>query len=241
MKKKKAKAKKLKVSEPISIVSHNLKTPLSVIKGYLEFLLSGGLGDLNEQQAKYVKHALENTVQMIVLVKDILDVERIESNQMVLSEEEVDLFKITEEIVKDFLALAKAKNCTLFLEHKGVVPLVKVDPIKISQVISNLISNSIIYNKRKGNVKIRLFKKGKNIVFCCEDTGTGISVDEKRMVFSKFFRSPSIISLAPGGSGLGLFISKAILDKSGGKIWFESKKEKGSNFCFSLPLKKKKR
>ena len=134
--------------------------------------------------------------------------------------------------------LAKVKNCELSFHLPESLPLVNVDPIKIREVISNLISNAINYNKRKGLVKVSLSKLGKRVVFCCQDTGIGITQKEKNKMFTKFFRSERAIPLITSGSGLGLFISKAIVKKSGGKIWFESKIGKGSIFCFSFPIKK---
>lgn len=226
-----------KLTESVSIVSHNLKTPLSAIKGYLEVLLSEDLGNLNERQEEYLKDMLENTKQMITLVKDILDVARIEAHQMIISPKPTDLAELAEETVKEFSTLAKAKNCELSLEVLDKPPLINVDPIKIKQVMDNIVSNALFYNKRKGEVEVLLFKRGKRAVFCCKDTGIGIEEREKNKIFTKFFRSRRAIPLITSGSGLGLFISKAMIEKMGGRIWFKSEKDKGTTFCFSLPLK----
>lgn len=226
-----------KSTESVSIVSHNLKTPLSAIKGYLEVLLSEDLGGLNNQQKEYLKDILENTRQMIALVKDILDVARIEANQMIFSKKPTDLTELAEETVREFFTLAKAKNCSLSFHLSNKLPLVNVDPIKVKHVMYNIISNALFYNKRKGEVKVSLFKKAKRVVFCCEDTGIGIGEKEKKKIFTKFYRSQRGIPLSTSGSGLGLFISKAMIEKMGGKIWFNSEKDKGTTFCFSLPIK----
>lgn len=226
-----------KLTEPVSIVSHNLKTPLSAIKGYLEVLISEDLGNLNEQQEEYLKDILENTKQMIALVKDILDVAKIEANQMIVNPKPTDLAEFAEETIKEFSTLAKAKNCELSLEVLGKLPFINVDPIKIKQVMDNIVANALFYNRRKGEVKVSLFKKGKKVVFCCKDTGIGIEEKEKNKIFTKFFRSQRAVPLITSGSGLGLFISKAMIEKMGGRIWFKSEKDKGATFCFSLPLK----
>lgn len=225
------------LTEVVSVVSHQLKTPLSVIKGYLEVLISEELGNLTEKQREYLEDALENTNQMINLVRDILDVARIEAKEMKMNQKSTDLTRIVETVVKEFSFFARAKNCELSLEIAEKIPVMNIDPLKIKQVVSNLISNAIAYNKRKGKVKVSLFKKWRRIVFCCEDTGIGIADKEKSKIFTKFYRSDRALVHETAGSGLGLFISKAIIEKSGGRIWFESKKDKGSTFCFSLPVR----
>jgi signal transduction histidine kinase len=212
MSKKESKSK-YELTEPTSFVSHQLKTPLSAIKGYVEVLLSEGLGGLNLKQREYLKDILENTGQMLSLVEDILSVARIVS------------------------LLAKAKNCELSLETIKGLPQLFIDPVKIKQAISNILSNAILYNKRKGQVIISISKNKGEVILCCKDTGIGINKKEEKRLFTKFYRSPRVLVRATGGSGLGLFLAKAIIEASGGKIWFESELDKGSTFCFSLPVK----
>lgn len=234
----KQKKEKYGLSEVVSVVSHQLKNPLSVIKGYLEVLLSEDLGKLNKEQKEYLGDVLENTDQMIELVRDILDVTIIEAHQMELKLVSTDLVKLIKATVQDFALLAKAKNCQLSFKAENRIPKLNIDANKVKQVIANLISNAILYNKRKGKVEVTVAKKANKVVFCCQDRGIGLSDVEKRKIFTKFFRSERVLALATGGSGLGLFISQAIIKKSGGKIWFKSKEGKGSIFCFSLPTKK---
>jgi len=240
MKKKMVKKRKVSygLTEVVSVVSHQLKTPLSVIKGYLEVLLSGDLGELNKEQKEYLGDVLENTNQMIDLVKDILDVTIIEAHQIELKPVSTDLVKLIREIIQDFALLAKARNCQLSFETENKIPKLNIDPNKIRQVVSNLVSNAILYNKRRGQVEATIAQKANKVVFCCHDKGIGVSKEEKSKIFTKFFRSERVLALATGGSGLGLFISQAIIKKSGGKIWFKSKKGQGSTFCFSLPIKR---
>ena len=231
---------KHKLGERVSVVSHQLKTPLSVIKGYLEVLLSDDLGEVNEKQKEYLMDALENTEYMIGLVRGLLDVAQIEADQVNLKPKTTDLSEIVEEVIKEFSYIAGARNCTIFFEPEDNIPQVEVDPIKIKQVIANLVSNAINYNKRKGRVDISLSVKGKEVLFCCRDTGIGIREEDKGKVFTKFYRGDEAITLTSTGSGLGLFISKAIIERSGGRMWFRSEKGEGSEFCFSLPIKNKK-
>lgn len=227
-----------KLAEVISIVSHQLKTPLSAIKGYLEVLISEDLGKINLKQNEYLKDALTNTQRMIRLVMDLLDVSKIEEKKLELKFQPSDLREIVKKTVGEFSSLAKAKNCTLSFKTTGEIPLVKADPLKIKEVVNNLISNAIGYNKKKGEVEISIKRKRNKVLFYCKDTGIGIPEKDKKKIFTKFYRSEKAIVLATGGSGLGLFISKAIIEKSGGKIWFKSREGKGSTFYFSLPIKK---
>ncbi len=234
-----SKTPEYKITEIISVASHQLKAPLSVIKGYLEVLISEDFGKLNLKQKEYLEDTLENTERMIRLVKDLLNVSQIEEGRMQFDPHPSSLEKITKEAIREFALLARAKNCTLSLEVLGKIPLLNIDLLKIKQVVNNFISNAIEYNKRGGKVEAILQKKGKKVIFCCEDTGIGISKKEQKKIFKKFYRSEKAMTIITGGSGLGLFISKAIVEKSGGKIWFKSEKDKGSTFCFSLPIKAK--
>ena len=231
------KDKRHKLGEVISIVSHQFKTPLSVIKGYLEVLIAEDLGKINSKQKEYLEDAMQSTLRMIELVKDLLDVSRIEQGRLDLKIKPSNLEKIIRKIIKEFSSFVKAKNCAIYFKTLNEIPIINIDSLKIEQAISNIISNAIKYNKRKGRIDICLEKKGANVIFHCKDNGIGILKTDKKKVFNKFYRGEKAIMLATGGSGLGLFITKAIIKKSNGKIWFESKKNKGSSFCFSLPIK----
>ena len=231
------KLKEWKFSEVISIVSHQLKTPLAVIRGYLEVLIAKDLGSLNEKQIEYLTDALKNTQRMMELVKELLDVSRIEENKLEFTLKPSSLETIIKETIKEFYPLTKAKNCTVSFKTLGRIPLLNIDPLKIKQVIANIISNAIEYSKGRGKIEICLKKEKDNVLFSCKDNGIGIPEDEKQKIFTKFYRSEKAIILATTGSGLGLFISKAIIEKSCGKIWFDSKEERGSTFYFALPLR----
>ena len=230
---------KSKISEVVSIVAHQLKTPLSVIKGYLEILLGEDFGKINEKQREYLSDALENVGRMAIIVKYLLDISRIEEGRYELKLEKVNLEEIASQVIKDFSSWAKASNCQISLWAEKNLPRVLVDPLRIRQVIENLVSDSIKYKLAgEGKIEISLKKKGKNILFSCKDNGIGIPKKDFRKVFSKFYRSEESMELDPEGTGLGLYINKAIIELNRGKIWFKKNKDLGMTFFFTLPIAK---
>ncbi len=230
---------KYKLGGVVSVVSHQLKTPLSAIKGYLEVLISEDIGNVNVKQKEYLEDALQNTYRMLGLVKDFLDVSRIEQGKMELNLKWSSLKKVIEETIKEFFFLARARNCTISFKTFGKIPLLNIDALKIKQVVTNIISNAIQYNQGKGEVEVSIKREKNNVIFICKDNGVGIAKDEKNKIFTKFYRSEIASYLSTEGTGLGLFISKSIIEKNGGRIWFTAKKGEGSTFYFSLPIKKR--
>ena len=225
-----------RITEVTSVISHQLKTPLAGIKSSIEVLLSGDLGALDIKQREYLALALDGANKMIGLVKNLLDASRIDEGRMQLAPEPTDIGALAKDVVDDLTTFAMAKNTTLSMTLEENLPKTSVDAVKIHEVISNLVYNAIRYNKGKGTVTVSVRRDGHDILFSCVDTGIGIGEGDKSKIFSKFYRSPDVSALAPDGSGLGLYISKAIIEKSGGKIWFESDVGRGSTFSFSLPI-----
>lgn len=227
--------KKPKISEIVSVVSHQLKTPISVIKGYLEALISGDCGEINSFQREYLSDALENVKRTSDFIENILDISRIEDNKFEVEQKPVALGEIIQQILVDYSAWIVAHNCEIDFKKPENLPKVLTDPYKISQVIQNLITNAIAYKKGRGKIQITLKQKGKDVVSAFRDNGIGIPKEDFKKVFSKFYRSEESVDLNPSGSGLGLYINKAIVELSGGRIWFSKNKEEGMTFYFSLP------
>lgn len=233
------KSEKPKMAEVISIVAHQLKNPLSVIKGYIEVLLSEDMGKINKQQREYLADVMENTKRMARIINYLLDVSKIEEGKYELKLEKVFLDKIVSEVIEDFANWAKASNCEIIFKNHEKIPAVLVDPFRIRQVIENLLSNAIKYRGTgPGKIEIKIEEKGKELLFSCEDTGISIPQKDFAKVFSKFYRSEEAMELDPAGTGLGLYINKAIVELSKGKIWFKSNKNYGITFFFTLPIAK---
>lgn len=225
------------ISGGVSVVAHQLKNPLAIIRSYIEVLSGEDIGTLNEKQKEYLLDALKNIERMEGIISDLLDASRIEEKIYDIKPQLVDLGKVAKEIVDNFTDWAKAFNCETVIFLAQDLPLVYTDPVKIRHVIENLISNAIKYRESgRSIVEIKLQKKGKNVIFSCKDNGIGIPDKDFKKVFAKFFRAEDAITADPSGTGLGLYINKAIIKKSNGKIWFKKNKDKGMTFYFSLPV-----
>jgi len=229
-----AEASQLK-SEFVSIVSHQLRTPLTNIKWTINLMTK--IGGLAQEQLEKLKTIKGSNQQMTDLVNDLLNVSRIEQGKLGLRPENISLKEIIQDLIKDYLPLAKASNINLSLEIAQNIPPISIDPQGIKIVLQNLIDNAIRYIKNQGQVKISV-KRKKGMIRCqVQDDGVGIPLEDQRKIFQKFFRSQNIMKYQTEGTGLGLFISKSIIEASRGKIGFKSQEDKGSIFWFELPIK----
>lgn len=230
---------KPKIAEAVSIVAHQLKNPISIIKGYLEVLASEDLGKVNEKQKEYLQDSIENVKRMSKIVSYLLDISKIEEGKYQLKQERFSFVDIVKGVIKDLAIWAQASNSELIFEQAEDLPDAFSDPGKMREVVENLISNSLKYHTPgAGKITISLKKKGKFLLFSCQDEGIGISKEDSKKVFSKFYRSEKALELDPSGTGLGLHINKAIVELSGGKIWYEQNKGSGITFYFTVPVAK---
>jgi signal transduction histidine kinase len=224
--------------EFISMASHQLRTPLTAIKGYLSMLLEGDAGEIRVSQYDFVNEAFQGANRMVGLINDLLNVSRMETGRFFLEPTEVDMKKIVEEEVKQLNKQAKEKGLKLEIKTKGKIPKIWADETKIRQVVMNFADNAIYYTT-KGSVTVTLESDKKNVIYKVVDTGIGVPKDQQKNLFQKFYRADNARHVRPDGTGLGIYLAKRVMDDHGGEIIFESKEGKGSTFGFKLPIKSK--
>ena len=231
-----AEASRMK-SEFINIVSHQLRSPLSNLRWAIELLMSGRLGKIEEKQTEYFRILKENSGRMGELVSDLLIVSRIETATLPQKRKEISLEDLIKKLISEFKPFAQASNVEIEFKSEENLPKILADPSQIRLVVENLLDNAVRYIKDRGKVKMLLSRRGQNLYFEIEDNGVGIPKEDQKYIFQKFFRSENILRYQTQGSGLGLYISKAIIERSGGKIGFKSQEGVGSTFWFTLPIK----
>ena len=231
-----AEANRMK-SEFVKIVSHQLRSPITNLSWGIDALMSGELGSIREGQVEYLRILKENSGRMKELVEDLLNVLRIEEGSLHFGKEKISLEEIIKNLILKFQPFAKASNVKIKFKSTPSLPEVFTDLHQIKNVMENLLDNAIRYIKGKGEIEIYLRKKENEIFFEIKDNGVGIPKEDQKYIFQKFFRAKNIKRSEIKGSGLGLFITKSIIERLGGKIWFESKENKGTTFWFTLPIK----
>ncbi|MFA5125027.1 MAG: PAS domain S-box protein [Patescibacteria group bacterium] len=225
-------------SEFISMSSHQLRTPLTGIKWFGELLLKEKIGKLNTEQRDFVEQIYHSNERMIKLVNDLLDVSHIETGRkFVLKRKSSDLRLAFSRAVED-QNLAAAKNKISFVLGRGFDEkiIAVFDFEKIVQMLNNLISNALKYSPEKTKVTFDCQRQGNYWHFSIADQGYGIPAYQQHRIFERFFRADNIRGVAPEGTGLGLYIARGIVEAHGGRIWFDSKENKGTTFYFTLPI-----
>ncbi len=222
-------------TEFTSVVSHELRTPLTAIQGYVDLMLGGQTGEINELQREFLTIVQGNTGRLTALITDMLDISRIESSRVGVRRDRVDYGKIVRETARTLAHEARAKDIALAAEVPPGLPPVTGDADRIAQVLMNLLSNAIKYTPPGGRVTVTVEPADTIVTTCVADTGIGISAQDQQRLFQKFFRADNSTTREAGGTGLGLAITKAILERLHGSIWAESEPGKGSRFFFTLP------
>ena len=224
-------------SEFISIASHQLRTPLTVIKGYVSMIMAGDFGKLNPKMADPINKISESSKRLLSLVEELLNISRIESGKLKFDFKPARLERVVKGVVGELSDKAEAKKLQLRYREKGEhFPELMLDEEKIRQAVVNLIDNAIKYTD-KGTITVSLEREGDNIKFSVADTGPGIRQRDMLKLFQKFSRGTGATKNMEG-SGLGLFIANKMIKAHKGRIWAESRGEGyGSKFCFTLPVK----
>jgi signal transduction histidine kinase len=224
--------------EFISMASHQLRTPLTSVKGYLSMVLEGDAGEISEMQHKLLDQAYVSSQRMVYLIADLLNVSRLRTGKFVIEAVPTNLADLVEGEITQLKGTAKSRNITLAYEKPSDFPALLLDETKIRQVVMNFADNAIYYTRNGGHINIELEDKGRTIEFRVVDDGLGVPKAEQHHLFTKFYRADNARKARPDGTGLGLFMAKKVVVAQGGSLIFKSAEGKGSTFGFSFEKSK---
>lgn len=218
----------------ISMASHQLRTPLTSVKGYLSMVLEGDAGNINQQQSKMLGQAFTSAQRMVFLITDLLNVSRLKTGKFIIDAVPVNLSSIIQEEVEQLRETAAVKSIKLSYKKPANFPELMLDEVKIRQVIMNFMDNAIYYTPTGGHIKVELIDKPSIIELRVVDDGIGVPRSEQHHLFTKFYRATNARKTRPDGTGLGLFMAAKVIAAQGGSIIFSSREGKGSTFGFAL-------
>ncbi len=223
-------------SEFITIAGHQLRTPLSAIKGALSLFLSGDYGKINREQETIIKQSYDYTERLIKIVNDMLNVSSAEEGKFNYEFAETNVKDFVENNSERFVEEAKNKKINLIFNFADKLPSVELDVRKFRLVFNALLENALVYNKENGSVEVSFNEQDGKLLIIIRDTGIGIPQEDQEKVFTKFFRADNALKFFTEGNGLDLFVVKNIIDNHQGDIWFESGANKGTTFFIKIPF-----
>ena len=222
-------------TEFVSMVSHELRTPMTSIKGYADLLLMGALGQLTDEQSRFLDIIKGNADRLTTLVNDLLDISRMESGRLTLSPEVVEMRPVIDQVIRSMEGRAGEKDLELIATVPQDLPEVYADSDRVIQILTNLVANAYNYTRPGGEIEVSASANGDEIQVSVRDTGIGISEEDLEKLFSRFFRADDPVVQEAAGTGLGLSITRSLVTMHGGRIWVESEVGVGSIFSFTLP------
>ena len=223
--------------EFVANVSHELRTPLSVIKGYAETLVDGHQDMPFEDRDRFLKTIQRHTERLNSLLEDLLTLSKLESINPGLRRESTDLSTLLENVIEDYRARPAAQDHTLVLDGDLIIESLRIDPLKVTQVLENLLDNALKYTPKGCTIRIHSKRKESEVELCVADDGPGIPAEDLPHLFERFYRVDKGRSRDKGGTGLGLSIVKHIVQLHHGRCWVESEIGKGTAFYFTLPFR----
>jgi len=219
----------------IGMASHQLRTPLTSVKGYLSLVLDGDAGKITSQQRKLLSQAFISSQRMVFLIADLLNVSRLKTGKFIIETTPVNLADIVTDEISQLQETAVARELTLEFHKPAHFPSVELDETKTRQVIMNFLDNAVYYTPSGGHIVATLTETPKSVELRVIDNGIGVPKAEQHHLFSKFFRAKNAQKARPDGTGLGLFMAKKVVIAQGGAIIFDSKEGEGSTFGFIFP------
>ena len=224
-------------TEFVSLASHQLRTPMTIIKWSAELLASKLKGKLKKDETKNLNQISRGIERLIALVNDLLNVSRLESGRLVYHKELIDFNGLVKSVINEYQLLIASKKMKVTFNREKALPKIEGDPLKIRQVIKALLENSLKYSHKRKKINIKTSIQGNQLLFEIKDEGVGIPLTQQDRIFTKFFRADNVREMDEMGTGLGLYLARGIIEAEGGRIWFESQENKGTTFYFTLPLK----
>jgi PAS domain S-box-containing protein len=222
-------------TEFVSIASHQLRTPLATVKWYTDMMLSGGTGELSEKQKDYVSRLYNVNEDMIDLVETLLNVSRIEIGKLPIERKPTNVENITQSVLEELAPQIAKMGLKIEGQYNGLLQNVESDPKLLRIVIQNLISNAVKYTPQGGTITISFEESSNEKMVVVADTGYGIPKEDQDRIFGKLFRAGNVVKMASSqGTGLGLYLTKSLMEMLGGTISFKSEENKGSVFIITL-------
>jgi len=221
--------------EFLALTTHDLRSPLTVISGVISFFTSGRLGELSPEQQNMVAMMERNTQSLIELVNDLLDASKLESGTMRLETAAIDIRSVIDELREMMLPMAKEKEIELVETFPADLPRVEADRVKLRRILLNLLSNALKFTPKGGRVEVRAEQLDGRVSIAVSDTGVGIAPEDVARLFDKYEQARSRATRGEKGTGLGLYITKQLVELHGSRIKVESEVGKGSTFSFTLP------
>lgn len=221
----------------ISMASHQLRTPLTSVKGYVSMVLDGDAGKISPMQRKLLNQSYVSSQRMVYLISDLLNVSRLSTGKFELEQVPTDLAQVAQDEISQLLETADARNLKLIYVKPEHFPTYMLDETKLRQVIMNFVDNAIYYTPSDGKIEVKLTEGESAIELTVTDTGIGVPKHDVPHVFTKYFRAGNAKVARPDGTGLGLFMAKKVVIAHGGAVIFRTREHRGSTFGFTLPKK----
>jgi signal transduction histidine kinase len=224
--------------EFISMASHQLRTPLTSVKGYISMLIDGDAGSVNDQQLRFLEQAYNSSQRMVYLIADLLNVSRLKTGKFTITGNPTYLPEVVESELNQLQETARARGLQLIYDKPKEFPILNLDETKIRQVIMNFADNAIYYTPKGGRITLKLESTPDSVQLTVNDTGIGVPKSDQHKLFTKFYRAGNARKARPDGTGLGLFMAKKVIIAQGGALIFKTTEGKGSTFGFSFPRAK---